>query len=149
MTTADLTADVVIAVPDEDGTFWTPVIQRSKDSDAYPGYWAFPGGYLNDGETPHDAAARELEEETGITILAAELRPLPAMAAPGRDPRGRVVSFPYLLTLMHRPEAEAADDAAAVNWLPLDHLTSGRQRMAFDHLDIARNAADLLTPPQF
>ena len=32
------------------------------------GEWAFPGGHIEDGETPHDAAQREAFEETGREI---------------------------------------------------------------------------------
>lgn len=37
------------------------------------GIWVQPGGHLDPGETPWDAARREAEEETGMTVDFAEL----------------------------------------------------------------------------
>lgn len=38
------------------------------------GGWFIPGGHLEAGERPHEAAAREVFEETGITVDAASLQ---------------------------------------------------------------------------
>lgn len=59
-------AAAVITRPD--GTFLLG--QRAPDT-FYPGYWEFPGGKVEAGETPKEALIRELEEELGLTVDAA------------------------------------------------------------------------------
>lgn len=48
------------------------LLQRS-DAVSEPGYWALPGGKVDEGESPRSAAVRELEEEAGydgaLTVL--------------------------------------------------------------------------------
>jgi 8-oxo-dGTP diphosphatase len=38
---------------------------------AYAGYWEFPGGKIEPGESSHAALVRELEEELGVRVTAA------------------------------------------------------------------------------
>ena len=48
-----------------DGTFL--LAQRPADK-IWAGYWEFPGGKIEPGETPYHALVRELREELGITV---------------------------------------------------------------------------------
>jgi len=68
--------DVVVAlIRDSAGRV---LISRRRPGSHMAGFWEFPGGKRVSGETPRDALARELDEELGIRLLAAE--PLMALA---------------------------------------------------------------------
>ncbi|HET7833044.1 MAG TPA: Nudix family hydrolase [Gallionella sp.] len=51
-----------------DGSFL--LAQRPPDK-IWAGYWEFPGGKIETGETPYHALVRELQEELGITVKTA------------------------------------------------------------------------------
>lgn len=45
-----------------------PDTKNSKDA-IIPGHWDFPKGHVEAGETPREAAEREVAEETGLSTL--------------------------------------------------------------------------------
>ena len=47
------------------------LLARRPEGKVYAGWWEFPGGKVEAGETFHDALVRELHEEMGISITAA------------------------------------------------------------------------------
>lgn len=64
---------VACALIDTDGRV---LIAQRPEGKAMAGLWEFPGGKVEQGETPEDALIRELEEELGISTRTACLAPL-------------------------------------------------------------------------
>ncbi len=130
-----LTADVAVFAP-EGERLRLLLIRRG----GHPclGRWALPGGFANPDESVEETAARELEEETGLTGLP--LGPVGFFSRPGRDPRTWVVShaFAAIIPPERAGEAKAADDAADARWFDLRvERTGGEARIRFEAADVS------------
>lgn len=97
----------------------------------FPGQWALPGTFSRQDETLDESPRRALQEKTGL--VRAHLEQLatydqPARGqAPGRDPRGRVVSVAYLALVRDRAAVRRGDEVA---WWDVDAVPAP---LAFDH----------------
>ena len=131
--TPKLMVDVVI--PPEDGR----VVLIRRGSEPFEGQWALPGGFVEIGETVEEAAAREAEEETGLTVEI--LRLVGVYSDPDRDPRGHNVSCAFLA----RPAPESGDLSAATDATEAEFLDPSTVELAFDHDRIVADA--LAAPP--
>jgi 8-oxo-dGTP diphosphatase len=123
-----VTTDVVILTI-RDRKLKILLVRRAGEP--YRGAWALPGGFVEPDEGLDQAAARELEEETGVTGVY--LEQLYTFGEPKRDPRERVITVAYYALIpSDRLRLQAADDAEAVGWFAMDELPA----LAFDHADI-------------
>jgi 8-oxo-dGTP diphosphatase len=134
----------------------------------FKGHWALPGGFVDENESLHRAALRELAEETGVTGV--KLEQLGAYGDPGRDPRGHTITIAWLTYLVAEAKLTPGDDASDVAWLPFRSLaldpskTKKKLPLAFDHAklldhayrrlcqyldDPTRERAFALLPPRF
>jgi 8-oxo-dGTP diphosphatase len=128
-----IAADVIAEVGDR-----IVFIERKN----FPFGWAFPGGFVDVGETVEHAAVREALEETSLEV---ELRALLGVySRPDRDPRGHTVTVVYVARGRGTPRAR--DDAKEIGlYVP----TAPPVLLAFDHAEILDDYLRFLTTGEF
>lgn len=97
----DVAVGVLIA---PDGAF---LLTSRPEGKVYAGFWEFPGGKLEAGESVEQALRRELQEEIGITIGAVQ---------PWRE---KLVDYPHALVRLHF--------CKVFDWTGALHMREGQQ----------------------
>jgi 8-oxo-dGTP diphosphatase len=133
-----VTVDVVILTMSQ-GLLHVLLVSRGEAP--FQGMWAVPGGFKRPTETLDEAARRELAEETGLDA-ARLLTQFGAYGDPERDPRMNVVTVGYLAVVRDVGEVVGGTDAAAAALLPVSDVLNGKIELAFDHLQIVRDAVE-------
>lgn len=112
------------------------LVERGKEP--WKGWLAFPGGGIDAGETPEQAAIRELKEETaldahGLThVITVDL----ALEGAAYDKSYYLSVFQALEISGHEA---AGDDAASIHWLTLEEMEQAQ--VTDSTLDVARSVA--------
>ncbi|GAA3624417.1 hypothetical protein GCM10022223_46850 [Kineosporia mesophila] len=130
-------ADALVTADLGDGQRWLLLIWRGDGHG-----WAVPGGGIEAGETPVQAASRELAEETGLGLPADAFTPF----APRLVPDPRASDEAWAVTVISRthlnlnglghglPEVTGSDDARRAEWIRAnsyaDMVTDLRARFA-------------------
>jgi mutator protein MutT len=105
--------DVAIAIVVDRGLI---LICRRKATNPFGGYWEFPGGKCEPGETPAGCVARECLEELEIRVRPTRALPSIEHEYPGK----RVTLHPFVCQLESgTPRAISADE---FRWAPVASL---------------------------
>lgn len=106
---------VAAAVLVEEGS---RVLLVRRVNEPHRGLWTLPAGFVNGGEDPAEAAARECLEETGLTVRVRRVHDVIS----GREhERGADFIIVYAAEVVSG-EMSPADDADAVEWFERNHL---------------------------
>lgn len=154
------TADnVIFTVTNEGKHYWIPNLQLlmiKRKKWPYKGCWALPGGFINPGEKPLEAAKRELMEETKVSGL--HIEHVDVYSEFGRDPRGWIITSSYCALVNEEvlKNREAGDDAAQTELVSLEEILNMQKgsedgtdeenegKLAFDHRDIINDALKIV-----
>ena len=96
------------------------VLLVRRSGEPFRGLWTLPAGFVNAGEDPAEAAARECLEETGLSVRVTRVFDIIA----GKEhPRGADFVIVYEAEITGG-EMKAADDADAAEWFDKSNLPS-------------------------
>lgn len=94
------------------------LVHRHPARANYPDCWDLPGGHVEPGESPEQAATRECLEELGVEACA--LVPLPVVSGVVG-----LTMFPYLATRWNgEPTNRAPEEHDAIGWFSREELTT-------------------------
>ena len=133
-----LAADAIVLADDNDGQRWLLMVERGDGHG-----WALPGGMVEPGEDPADAAVRELGAETGLQRPRAEWDW--DVAPPVYVPDPRASDEAWIVTVACRtwigrysdpallPNVAGGDDAKQAAWIRADSYDELAGELALIH----------------
>lgn len=150
-----VTSDILVFTTEEERL---QILLIKRGAFPYKNYWSLPGGFIKMNESTLEGAERELKEETGIENVY--LEQLYTFSEPERDPRMRIISVSYIVTVPKNKllNHKAGDDAKASQIFDIfidekgkiqflgedDGLILSENDLAFDHKEIIKLAIERL-----
>lgn len=108
--------------------------------------WMQPGGHIDSGESPPDAARREATEELGLEVAHPEDGPRLINVDVHEAALGHVhLDLRYLLIGADRDPAPPAGESPDARWMEWDEAMAMADDALLDALTVARTMAGALT----
>ncbi len=114
---------VVAAVISKDDKF---LVCRRASHKSLPGFWEFPGGKVESGESDPEALKREIQEELGVEIQVLEF----ICRSEIRVGTQKIEMYSYSADLVSN-EPSSSSDHDAMRWVSVQELTD----LQFPELD--------------
>lgn len=115
MSVCKVPVQVVCAIIERDGRV---LMAQRPDGKRLAGCWEFPGGKIEEDETPIQALHRELAEELGCEVTISREGP----SVPWSYDWGNITLHAFVCRLTDPSTEPQPHEHAALNWLPLSQI---------------------------
>ena len=104
------------------------ILQRSKKETSKHGLWELPGGKVEKGETPRQAAVIEAKEEAGLDIK------LKANLGPHHDDKKKKTYHAYIATPKKGQKVKLSEEHSDYKWVTPEEVMAMPKKMVSHHL---------------
>jgi len=106
------------------------ILLQLRNHRPFEGFWGFPGGHIEEGETAKEAVVREIKEETGLDFTP-EFLLCSDEICPEEDWHALVAVFTGKASGKERPDPKEVKE---LKWVPVKEAL--KMKLAFRHNEV-------------